>query len=949
AERFLPDPLSGEPGGRLYRTGDLARHLASGRMEVLGRIDHQVKVRGFRIELGEIETVLGRLAGVREAVVVARESAPGDRRLVAYVVGDAASDPGTEGALRQSLRERLPDYMVPSVFVMLPALPLTPNGKVDRKALPAPEWQRGEESHLAPRTPVEEVLAGIWAELLGLERVGAADHFFDLGGHSLLATRVMSRLRGAFGIEMPLRDLFEAPVLADLAARAESALRASEGRPARPLAPVPRKGPLPLSFAQQRLWFIHQLEPGSPLYNLPVVLRVEGRLDPEVLDRALGEIVRRHEALRTVFAAPDGEPVQVIQAAAPFGLGIVDLSGLPESGRETTALALAAEEAGRPFDLSRGPLLRGVLLRLAEGDHVAALTVHHMVSDGWSMGILVREVTALYAAFKAGRPSPLPELPVQYADFSVWQRCWLHGETLESEVSYWRRQLAGLPPLLEFPTDRPRPAAQSFRGASRSVRLPAGLTRQLQTLCRHEGATLFMALLAGFQILLARYSGQQDLAVGTPVAGRGRMEIEGLIGFFVNTLVLRGDLTGGPSFRQLLGRVRETALAAHLHQDVPFEKLVQELVTERSRAHAPLFQVVLALQNAPVESLEIPGLRLRPVGGAGTTAKFDLTLSLMERNGELSGVVEYATDLFGPATIHRLISQYERLLTAAQEAPELTISELPLLGEAERHQLLAEWGGMGRQPQAVSTLHRRFEAHARHAPEAAALTWRGEVISYGELHRRSNRLAHWLRRQGVGPESRVGLCLERSPDLVVGILGVLKAGGAYVPIDPGLPRERVAYIIEDADAQLVIGGQDSVAALPDTTRRLLLDTHRDLLEALPSGDLEPLADVASLAYVIYTSGSTGRPKGSLVSHGNVNRLFGATQEWFDFGERDVWTLFHSYAFDFSVWEIWGALLYGGRLVIVPHEVSRSPELFLDLLVRERVTVLNQTPSAFSQL
>ncbi|HVS00465.1 MAG TPA: amino acid adenylation domain-containing protein, partial [Thermoanaerobaculia bacterium] len=637
AEKFVPDPF-GEPGTRLYRTGDLARFAADGVVEFLGRLDSQVKIRGFRIELGDVEATLSALPGVLEAVVLAREDAPGDRRLVAYVTGDVTPD-----ALRRSLRERLPQYMVPAAFVTLAALPLTPNGKVDRKALPAPEWQNAGESYLAPRTPVEEVLAGIWAEVLGLEQVGAADHFFDLGGHSLLATQVISRLRGAFGIEIPLRDLFEAPALAALAARVEAARYAVTGRPtAPPLVPVRRHEDIPLSFAQQRLWFIDQLEPGTPLYNIPVALRVEGPLDSGVLALCLGEIVRRHEALRTVFAAPQGSPVQVIRAPFPFELAMVDLSELPESRRETLASALAGEEASRPFDLARGPLLRGLLLRLGGDDHVAALTMHHIVSDGWSMGILVREVTALYAAFTEGRPSPLPELPVQYADFAAWQRSWLHGEALESEIAFWRRQLAGLPPRLELPTDRPRPAAQSFRGASRPVHLPAELTRQAQILGRREGATLFMVLLAAFQALLARYSGQQDLAVGTPGAGRSRVEIEGLIGFFVNTLVLRGDLSGEPSFRGLLGRVRETTLAAHTHQDVPFERLVQELSPERNPAHTPLFQAMLVLQNAPAERLAIRDLRLRPVDVATATAKFDLTLSLVEQDGELRGAVEYA-------------------------------------------------------------------------------------------------------------------------------------------------------------------------------------------------------------------------------------------------------------------------------------------------------------------
>ncbi|MFL6196132.1 MAG: amino acid adenylation domain-containing protein, partial [Thermoanaerobaculia bacterium] len=928
AERFVPDPF-GTAGERLYRTGDRARWRADGTLDFRGRLDHQVKLRGFRVELGEIETALTASPGVREAAVLAREDRPGDKRLVAYVTGDA-----TVEMLRDSLRERLPEYMVPAAFVMLAAFPFTPNGKVDRKALPAPEWDGGGEEAVAPRTPVEEILAGIWAGLLGVERVGADSDFFELGGHSLLATRVVSRLRETLGVELPLRDLLEASRLADLAARVEAARRSGAPvsvPPLPPLVPTLREGDPPLSFAQERLWFIDQLEPGSPLYNIAAALRAAGPLDPGVLALTLGEVVRRHEALRTVFKERAGSPVQVIQPAGLFQLPVVDLSALPESAREDLAPLLAGEEAGRPFDLARGPLLRGLLVRLGEGDHAVALTLHHIASDGWSMGILVREVAALYPAFAAGRPSPLPEPAVQYADFALWQRSWLQGEVLEGEIAFWRGQLAGLPPLLELPTDRPRPAARSYRGASRPASLPAGLVRQAEALARREGSTLFMVLLAAFQSLLGRYSGQDDLAVGSPVAGRNRIETEGLIGFFVNTLVLRGDLSGTPTFRELLGRARETALAAWLHQDVPFEKLVEELAPGRSLAHAPLFQVMLVLQNAPVGSLEIEDLRLRPLSVEAATAKFDLTLALEERDGGLAGYAEHSTALWDAATIDRLLGGFERLLAAAVAGPDLRAAELPLLDDAERRQLL-EWGAVRQEFADNSTLHGRFAARARRNPEAPALTWGDAALTYGELDRRSNQLARWLRGRGVGPESRVGLRLDRSVDLVVAVLGVLKAGAAYVPLDPDSPRERQAFIVEDADIRVVVGAGEIAA-----------------VESLPAWDLEPLGDASSLAYVIYTSGSTGRPKGALITHGNVTRLFDATEAWFGFGAGDVWTLFHSYAFDFSVWEIWGALLHGGRLVVVPWEVSRSPESFLDLLARERVTVLNQTPSAFAQL
>jgi len=711
--------------------------------------------------------------------------------------------------LREHLRERLPAHMVPAAFVVLPAFPLTPNGKVDRKALPAPESLRGgAEGMVAPSGPVEELVAAIWTDVLGLDRVGAEDNFFALGGHSLLATRVVSRLRAAFEVDVPLRDLFEAPTLAALAARVEAAQRAlGSAALAPPLVPVTRQGPLSLSFAQQRLWFIDQLEPGSPLYNIPVVLRVEGPLHAGRLAHCLGEIVRRHESLRTVFTMSEGgegAPVQVIQPAADFVLPVVDLSGLPASRREAVALCLAGEEAGRPFDLGgsrRDPLLRGMLLRLAEGDHVVALTMHHIASDGWSMGILIREVAALYAG------SPLPELPVQYADFAAWQSSWLQGDVLEGEIAYWRRQLSGLPPLLELPTDRPRPAVQSFRGALRPAQLPAEVSRQAQTLSRTEGATLFMVLLAGFQALLARHSGQQDLAVGSPVAGRNQVETEGLIGFFVNTLVLRGDLSREPSFRELLGRARETALAAYLHQDVPFEKLVQELAPERILAQTPLFQVMLTLQNAPVESLEIRDLRLRPVSTAGTVAKFDLELSLQEQQeqgGALAGTVEYATDLFDAATIDRLLVHFESLLAAALAQPDLRISELPLLSTAESHQLLAEWNDTEVALARGLLLSSLIAGQAARTPHALAATCGEESLTYARLDAAAQRVAHHLRMLGCGPESRVGVALERTLDLLVAFLGVLAAGAVYVPLDPEYPAARLTHLLEDSQPAALI-------------------------------------------------------------------------------------------------------------------------------------------------
>jgi amino acid adenylation domain-containing protein len=712
-----------------------------------------------------------------------------------------------------------------------------------------------------------------------------------------------------------------------------------------PLTPVPREGPLLLSFAQQRLWFIDQLVPAGPLYNMSVALSVEGPMSSEVLALSLGEIMRRHEVLRTVFTAQESSPVQVIQPAAPFVLTVVDLSGLAEREREAVALTLTGEETRRPFDLARGPLLRAVLLRLAESDHVLALTMHHIVSDGWSMGILVREVTALYKAFAEGRPSPLPELPVQYVDFAAWQHAWLHGEVLENEISFWRRQLAGLPPRLELPTDRPRPAAQSFRGASRQVRLSAELTRQVQGLSRREGATLFMVLLAGFQALLARYSGQQDFAVGTAVAGRTRVEIERLIGFFVNTLVLRGDLAGEPSFRELVGRVRQTAVAAYSHQDLPFEKLVQELSPERSLAQTPLFQVMFILQNAPVECLEIESLRLWPVNGAGTTAKFDLTLAFVERDGGLSGAIEHATDLFDAATIDRLISHYERLLTAALAAPELMASELPLLTAAERHQLLAEWNdAVVALPRGI-LLHGLFAAQVACTPDAPAATFEGETLTYTELDVRADRLARHLRGLGCGPESRVGVALERTLDLLVALIGVLKAGAAYVPLDPEYPRERLAYLLEDSRPAALLTQESLRERLP-IPAGLPVVVPAALPEPAGEIDLGALEDLGDhcLAYVIYTSGSTGRPKGAMVAHrGMLNHLWAKVVD-LGLERRGRVAQTASQCFVISVWQLLAPLLVGGSVHIAGESTVHDPKLLLRFVARERIAVLEVVPS-----
>jgi acyl carrier protein len=692
AERFIPDPFSSKSGARLYKTGDLARHLPDGNIEFLGRNDDQVKIRGFRIELGEIEEAINCCAGIKEAIVVACDDKQGGKRLVAFVIAEDRSA-SAASQLRSSLRERLPEHMIPAAFVSIDELPMTPNGKADRRALIArAETEAETEGAFSPAaTAIEEILAGIYAETLNLGRVSANGNFFELGGHSLLATRLLSRVREGFQVELQLRTVFEAPTVSALAAEIERAIKSGDGSLIPPMTRAPRDTALPMSFAQQRLWFLNQLEPDAPIYNDPSCVRLVGYLDVEALGKTFSEIARRHEILRTSFCLQNGSPVQSIAPAQPLPFPIIDLSALDESGREAEAARLMPIEASRLFDLATGPMIRVSLVRFSERIHLVFLTMHHIITDGWSAGIIVREIATLYEAFSQGKPSPLPELPLQYADFAHWQREWLQGEALEAQVAYWKQKLSGAPELLDLPTDRPRPPARSLRGEQQTAIINSELYEGLRSLSRNQGATLFMTLLAAFKTLLYRYSEQSDLCIGTPIAGRNRLETEGLIGFFVNTLVLRTDLSGDPSFCDLLGRVRETTLGAYAHQDLPFEKIVEEMQPQRSASYTPMFQVMFALENVPAESLEAQGLTLEPVQGKRETSKFDMALYLHETGPEMLAVLEYSSDLFESATAVRLLAQYEALLGSIITDPQRRLSELSLSAEADRNRLLLDF------------------------------------------------------------------------------------------------------------------------------------------------------------------------------------------------------------------------------------------------------------------
>ncbi|WP_413808820.1 amino acid adenylation domain-containing protein [Streptomyces sp. OE57] len=953
AERFVADPY-GPAGSRMYRVGDLARWTEEGALEFAGRADDQVKIRGFRIEPGEVEAAVARRPGVASAAVVVREDRPGDKRLVAYAVPAPGHRLDTS-ALREDLAEALPDYMVPSAVLALDTLPLTPNGKLDRKALPEPELT-GEGAGRSPRTPQEQVLCGLFAEILELASVSVDDNFFSLGGHSLLATRLVLRIQAVLGADVAVRDLFDAPTVAELARLVDRATGART-----PLTPRERPEVVPLAYPQRGLWFINQLDHADGTYNLGVSLRFTGRLDRAALHTALHDVIARHESLRTLFPDRGGVPSQVVldaeRAQAEIRVSEVTEERLDEA---------LSEVARRGFDLASELPIRADLLVLSPTEHVFLIVVHHIVADGWSFGPLVDDLVAAYTARRTGAAPTWRPLPVQYADYTLWQAELLGAEDdpdslLGGQLDYWKRTLDGLPEQLELPTDRPRPAVLSNDGD----RLPLSLSPELQTaltdIARSSGASLFMVVQAGLAALLSRLGAGEDIPVGTAIAGRNDESLVDGIGFFVNTLVLRNDVSGDPTFRQLVERVREADLAAYAHQEVPFDLLVETLSPDRSLSRHPLFQTMLTFENIPELTLRFPGLDTRLHPANNRTAKFDLDFAIGETfdaggsPAGMTGTLVYNTDLYDRAGAQALADRFVRLLETVAANPAARVTQIDLLSEAERRRVLVEWNGEA-AGEAVATLPELFEARVRECPGARAVSLGEDGLTYGELNERANALARLLVEQGAGPGRFVGLVLPRSVDLVVALLAVVKSGAAYVPIDPSYPADRIAYTVSDVDLALVVTDTRADVPLPEGVARVVLGDEPVMgrLAGLPGTDLTDADRIAPLvpgapAYVIYTSGSTGRPKGVVVSHGNVVRLFEHTRQWFAFGPDEVWTLFHSYAFDFSVWELWGPLLHGGRLVVVPFDVSRSPERFLRLLADEGVTFLNQTPSAFYQL
>ena len=946
AERFIADPFSDSTDARIYRTGDLVRYRDDGRIEFLGRIDHQIKLRGFRIELGEIEAVLDSMKEVDQSVVVLHGKTADEQKLVAYVTGSDVED---TVPLRDALAEQLPEYMVPAVIMPLDTLPLTASGKVDRKQLPEPVIERSSESYVAPRTPTEEILCEIWSDVLQTSgsrepvKIGIHDDFFSLGGHSLLAAQAVARVRDTLNIALQLRDLFDSPTVAGIAKRLDQ-LGGKAGEPPVPLAD--RSRPLPLSFPQQRLWFLEQLEPGNPVYNLPWAVTLNGPLDKAALQTAINGLTQRHETLRTCFASRDGVSVQVIEDSIEVALLEQDATG--STGSELRNIV--SELGQQPFDLTTAPLFRCHLLRTGDDEHLFVMNMHHIISDGWSLHVLFRELITLYEAAHRQQAANLPTLPLQYADYAAWQRSWLETDGLINQLDYWRGKLKAAATLLELPADRPRGAVQTFEGRHLSGALSPELTARLRQLAADNGSTLFMVALAAFNVVLARYSNQEDILIGTPVAGRKRTELESLVGFFVNTLVLRTDMTANPAFTDLLQQVKQTALDAFDNQELPFEKLVDEVQPTRDMSHSPLFQVMFVMQNQPWTGEHFEELEATNFEMDYGTAKFDLTVSLQESGDGLSTYFEYNTALFDEVTIRQLRSHFSQLLEAVVAAPETPVAQLPLMYEVELDVQFTEWNPPKSRYRDAATIHELIAERAAETPDAIAVSFGDERVSYADLNGRANQIAHHLIARGVGNEQLVGICLERSVDMVAAILAVFKSGGAYVPLDPEYPSDRIAYMLDDSQAKVIITTNDLSERLPAHNAQLLeLDTAAGELSRESRGNPEERSKAENLAYVIYTSGSTGNPKGVMLQHQGACNLMRAQARVFGLNNSDRMLQFASISFDASIFELVMGLGVGAEMVLGTKDELAPGTPLLTLLQNRRVTAVTLPPSALMQL
>ncbi|MCG8619438.1 MAG: condensation domain-containing protein, partial [Desulfobacterales bacterium] len=931
---FIPNPFEGEKGSRLYKTGDLCRFLPDGNIEFLGRMDHQIKIRGFRIELGEIETVLREHGKIRDAVVVARDHKTHGKQLVAYFTPAHPEAVPTQSELRADLKATLPDFMIPAPFVCLEAMPLSPNGKIDRKGLPAPDpGLLREKSFTAPRTETEETLAAIWKSVLKTEDVSIHDDFFMMGGHSLLATVVISRTQKTFNTQIPVTGLFAHPTIAEFGVYLEDVMK-TDAPVHSFIRRVDRGKPLALSFGQQRLWFLDKLEgKAAASYNVPLAFSVSGPVDIPALNRAVNEIVRRHEVLRTVFKDPSenkagkngaSDPVQVILPELKVELALIDTGQYTEG--EKSAAEIVEKACLKPFDLSRGPLIRAHLVRQADREHLLLISLHHIVFDGWSAGIFINELKQLYAAYTLGKSSPLTDPDIQYADYARWQRDYLRGETLATHLDYWKDQLAGVPLSTELPTDYPRPPVQTFNGDVVRFDLPSHVAEKLNSLCKSSGVTLFMALYAAFATLLSRYNGKTDIVIGSPVANRSHAQTEQMIGFFVNTLALRADLSGTPTFTELLARVKQCTTDAYAHQDLPFERLVlsEELNIERSMSHSPLFQVMFDLLNITgEEQFEAGGLTFSPFDTDYKVAKFDLSLSMVAgKEYGISGRFEYNTDLFDRETIERMAGHFNTLLADAAAHPEKKISALSLLTRPETEQLLHEFNDTRKSFPTDQCVHQMFEAWAEKTPDATAVIFDDIPMSYGELNRRANQVARYLRRRGVGPDVLVGLHMERSFQLVAGILGILKAGGAYVPLDPEYPGDRIAYMVSDAGTPVVLTQTTLAERFPESDAELIcLDSGWEIIAGESTEPVSCDVNPGNLIYVIYTSGTMGRPKGVLIEHRSVRARVADYLERYSLTADDITIHYRPYSFDGSVEEYLLPLTVGARFIMAPSNIA----------------------------
>ncbi|HCY85951.1 MAG TPA: non-ribosomal peptide synthetase, partial [Desulfobacteraceae bacterium] len=971
-EKFIPNPFATDDIGedsRIYKTGDLCRYLPDGNIEFLGRMDHQVKIRGFRIEPGEIEAVLRAHGQVKDAVVDIRSSGNGDRQLVAYVTPDDTGSLPTQSELRAHLTSELPDFMIPAPFVWLKSMPLTPNGKIDRKALPAPDPSMIREQAFAPpETETQKILAGIFSEVLKTDNVSIHDDFFMMGGHSLLATVVISRIQKAFKTELPITGMFNFPTIAGLSRHIE-ALTRTQSAAYNDIVPVDRGRPLALSFGQQRLWFLDKFEGGEfASYNVPIAFRVTGEIDVPAVNRAINEIIRRHEILRTVFQDPlngsvgeketgeDAVPRQVILPELKVGLTLVDIAELPKKEREEEAARIVSGESITPFDLSKGPLIRAALIRMDTGEHLLMVTLHHIVFDGWSVGVFFREFEQLYGAFVLDKPSPLTDLSIQYADFAVWQRETLKGGELARQLTYWENHLAGIPLSTELPTDRPRPPVQTFNGGFVPFTIGPELTARLTALSRKSGATLFMTLYAAFATLLSRYSGKTDIVIGSPVANRTHIQTEPLIGFFVNTLALRADLSEDPGFSDFLLRVKDNVLAAYENQDLPFERLIMSdvLNVERSMSQSPLFQVMFDLYNVSGGAsggaggrFETGGLNFSPYDIDYDVAKFDLTLSMITEADRITARFQYNSDLFDRSTIERSVGHFTALLADIVETPDKSLSRLSILPRAEKQMLLTAFNDTSADFPDDVLIHEVFEANARQIPDAQAVVFQDQVLTYRELNDRANRTGHYLKKLGVGPDVLVGLYMERSFEMITGVLGILKAGGAYVPLDPSYPADRIAYIMDDTNAPIILTQERLLSSLPDTQARpVCMDKDWDHMKTESPENVVNETTPGHMCYVIYTSGTTGRPKGVMIEHRSVCARLSFWQEIYGLSPKDVAVHYRPYSFDGSIEEYLLPLWVGAKFIMAPSNIAVTDNIadyLINTINTYGITKINMPP------